>query len=364
MSIIIGSNFIERFSVDIPSVEAEKQVQFEKDAAAFNGLPPWQQEMAVGVSQFGYTCRSGLIAVNDTVMNVVDQMFDLLLVRPCRVMGSFAAKAWQALISPLKGTVSIHPSNPLHQVWQVTAEKMATGIKKLGAALDAGALSIYCASRWALNPRWSSGEPLFGSEAMNKIVGISVGIGAFTLLAGGLSWMEVMGKVWHAEIAHATLVGTGPLAFLLAREVVSHTLLTAALTVVQFPIIPAIAAARQTLKATQLTKGIAYQYNLKIRMQPVQENKTSDGWKPSAAMKRFFHEIVEKTSPEFYKARLKYYRMRWEERKTAPLTVSQTEEPVGKLGDLTLEPGFNEKAAPAAAVKSIPSAGQTQDYRP
>jgi hypothetical protein len=339
-------------------VAEEKQAQFEKDAAVFNSLNPRQQRTAVSFAKIGYGCRQGLVAVNKAVMVGADWLFNILVTVPCNAAKPFVMKAWNGLAKRFKFGAYKNPDSKINKRWLAIKEKFSVAVKKAGEFLEYyGAISLYRATKWILNPRRRSGKPLFGSEVVNKIIGTVAGICSFVCMTAGLIWIEVMAKVWHAQIAQSALTDTAPRLIRLGKQAVLHPALSGVLAAAQFLIIPPIAAARQALKSTKIVQGIAYQFNSKVRAgRAGREQKAATGWKPSAYVKKFFDEILEKTSPEFYIARLKYFRAQRKKKQageaSSPVTPPDAV-PAGNLGGLDLGKTFNEKAPDSPAPETV-----------
>jgi len=336
-----------------PGVVEEKQAQFEKDAAAFNALSPARQRTAVFLAKSGYGCRQGLVAVNKAVMGGVDWLFNILFAIPANAVKHFVAKAWDGLAKRFKFGAYKNPDSKISKRWRAIKEKFTAGAKKVGEFFEYYcALSVYRATAWLLNPRWRSGKPLFGHETANKIIGTGIGVCAFIGLSAALTWVEVMAKVWHAQIAQSALTDTAPRFIRLIKQTVIHPLLSGVLAATQFMAVPALAAARQALKSTKIAQGIAYQFNTRLRARP-QGQKQPTGWKPSAYVKKFFGEIVEKTSPEFYMARLKYFQAQRKKKQagdSSPPPPPPESGSAGKAGGLELGKTFNDKAGDAPAA--------------
>lgn len=298
-------------------VAEEKQAQFEKDAAAFNGLRPRQQLTAIFLAKSSYGLRQGAAAVKNAVMGGVDWLFNVVVTVPVNAVKPFVMKRWDGLAKRFKFGAYKNPDSKFNKRWQAIRAKSAAALKKTGEFFEYYfALSVFRATKWMLNPRWRSGKPLFGHEAFNKIIGTGIGVGAFVALSAALTWVEVMAKVWHAQIAEAALTDTAPRFIRLVKQAVLHPVLSVVLAAAQFLAIPALAAARQALKSTKIAQGVAYQLNKRLRARPPVEKK-APGWKPSAYVSKAFNEVAEKASPEFYTARLKYFRAQRQEKRAA-----------------------------------------------
>ncbi|MCE9507811.1 MAG: hypothetical protein K8R48_05780 [Alphaproteobacteria bacterium] len=344
-----------------PGVVEEKQAQFEKDAVAFNVLSPGQQRTAVFFAKFGYDCFDGLAAAGKAVMGGADWLFNILVAIPANAVKPLAMKAWNPLAQRFKFGAYKNPDSKFSQRWRTIKGKFTAGAKKAGEFFEYYcALSVYRATAWLLNPRRRSGKPLFGHETVNKIIGTGIGVCAFIGLSAALTWVEVMAKVWHAQIAQSALTDKAPRFIRIIKQTVLHPVLSGVLAATQFMAVPALAAARQALKSTKIAQGIAYQFNSKMRARP-REQKPPTGWRPSTYVEKFFGEIAEKTSPEFYMARLKYFQA---QRKKKPAGNSPPPPDSGsaaKAGSLELGKTFNDKAgdAPVAppAKNTPPSPG-------
>jgi hypothetical protein len=325
-------------------VAEEKQAQFEKDAAAFNALSHRQQRTAVSFAKFGYGGFQGLVAVSKAAMGGVDWLFNTLVAVPANAVKPFAMKAWDPFAKRFKFGAYKNPDSKISKRWRTIKEKFTAGAKRVGEFFEYYcALSVYRATAWILNPRRRSGKPLFGHETVNKIIGTGIGVCAFIGLSAALTLIEVMAKVWHAQIAQSALTDKAPRFIRLIKQTVLHPVLSGVLAGVQFMAVPALAAARQALKSTKIAQGIAYQFNSRMRARP-QEQKQPTGWKPSTYVKKFFGEIAEKTSPEFYMARLKYFRAQRRKKQAADASPPPESGSAGKVVGPELGKNFNDRA--------------------
>jgi hypothetical protein len=97
----------------------------------------------------------------------------------------------------------------------------------------------------------------------------------------------------------------------LLKQAPLHMMITGGVTALKFFGLPPLAATRQSLKATDFARGVAYQYNTRLNEllrnpapDPVPSRKGSVG----SYLEHFIaHIVVEKAAPEFYEARIKYY---------------------------------------------------------
>ncbi|MBI1215820.1 MAG: hypothetical protein GC185_08390 [Alphaproteobacteria bacterium] len=343
----------------------EKQAQFESDAAAFDQLRPGQQRAAVFLAKHTFACRQWLVAANDVVMGATDWAYDKLAAAaavPLKAVKPVVSRAWQGVARRVKSVLPApNPDSKISRFWRKAKDRIGhiaqkTG-EKLGHVLEYhGALGLYRATKWVFDPTTPSGKPLFGHKTVNKVVGTALGVCAFIGFSAWVGWLEVMSKVWHAEVAAAAVKSTAPWLVKLAQQAIAHPVITAGVAVGQFVVVPAIAAARQVLKSTKLAQGIAYQYNRRLRThRKIKKRAPVTRWKPSTYVANFFQEFVEKSSPEFYKARLRHFEEKWrkrlgrgkpEEPPASPPAPPSGPSPVVSLDAKRLEKNFNKKAAP------------------
>lgn len=201
-----------------------------------------------------------------------------------------------------------------------------------------GAIGLYRASKWAMNPRTPSGKPLLGNEAINKTFGMALGIGTFAAFAGGLTYIGALAKIWHIDLAVSFATDSGPLWLKMGKQALLHPLITGGLTAAKFVALPVIAATRQALKSSDFTKGIAYAYNSALREKDRRRRVLRRAPAPNAVSRvaacikarvfkngalrtmfnnqslnfigKFMEHVVEKASPAHYETRIKHYRKR------------------------------------------------------
>jgi hypothetical protein len=304
-----------------PGVAEERQLQFEADAAAFNTLQPRQQRRATSIAKFGYDFREGVAVVGGAVMGGADWLFNTLVTIPFNAIKLPVAKAFEGLAKRLNINLQKNPDSKINRLWKNLREKFDNGMKKAGAFIEYHiALRLYRATGWILSPRRRSGKPLLGNGKFAKVVTAGLALGTFAGLWVWLAGIEVMAKVWHAQIAVNVLDKTAPRLVRLGRQFVLHPALSVFLAGTQFLVVPPIAAARQALKSIRLMRGISYQFNALMQARSArQDSKPATGWRPSASVKTFFNEIAEKTSPEFYMARIKHYQAEKKAKLAPPL---------------------------------------------
>ena len=335
-------------------IAEEKQAQFESDAAAFKGLRPGQQRTAAFLAKHTFACRQGLVTANAAVMGVADWLYDRLLTVPFNAVKPRVVKAWKAVTKPFRSNKPPDPDSRFNKLKRTLKEKISGGVKKAQEFLEFhGALGLYRATKWAFDPRTKSGKPFFGNETVNRVVGTTLGVCTFLVLSAWIGWLEVMSKVWHAQVAKAALGSTAPWLMKLTRQAVLHPALSVAAAAAQFLVIPSIAAARQAVKSTKIAQGIAYQYNTRLRdHRQKHKPKPATGWKPSAYVEKFFAEIIEKSSPEFYKARIRHFEARLRQKKLAKPAPPAAPPP---------PPTEEKPAAPALGPSFNGSAGEAPD---
>jgi hypothetical protein len=317
-------------------IAQEKQIQFEKDTIAFNALTRQQQAAAASLGTLVFESRRRAFLVGSALMGALDGSFDFLFRAPFVAIKNLFGKRQD---KPKK-TKTVNNNSP----WQKIKKVISTAAKKAGDFVEYyGAIGLYRATKWLLNPRTRAGKPFFGNEAVNKAAGLVGGILTFSAMSAGFAFIEVMAKIWHVQLARILLNRVVPAAVAVGQQAVFHTLLSWGTAGLQFLMVPAIAAARQTLKEVKFVQGISYQYNSKRRAS--QNGKQPEAapakWRPSSLVVKFIKGILEKTSPEFYKARLKHFRALHQEK--AALYAPQ---PASDLGNRELNKPFNDNAPP------------------
>lgn len=358
-----------------PAIEQEKQLQFEKDEAAYNALSPKRQRLAVALANTGFGSRTVLKGAVKTVMGLADIVFNIIFRLPYVVIGRAVKAVTNGMVRGIKlgveGVASIlqrivrkkedaaarkekidawkkKTIARIDKSWSDFKQNLQQRVKKSKEFMEYhGALGLYRAAEWVLNPRTPSGKPLFGNESVNKFAGMAVAACAFGFLSFELAKMAVMANVWHVKIAHFIINDTAPLLVKIPKEASLHLLVTVVVTGSKFVALPVIAACRQALKSTHFTQAIAYQYNVKLKAQPQLEEKPLIQKLPLVSLvKNFVAYITEKASPEFYKARLKHYQ-------ELRLSPSQKE---GGVGNLHLAGTFNGDAEKTPAANKYPAA--------
>ncbi|MBI3441843.1 MAG: hypothetical protein HY052_08620 [Proteobacteria bacterium] len=356
-----------------PGVDREKQLQFEKDETAFKALSPKLQRVADVVAGTGFRGRTVVGVASKAVLSVVDLAFNVLFRFPYILLKRLVTVAANKMVDGVKLAIKGGAAAALvfggrknaaarreralawekntvmkiDKAWRDTKLGLSNaGRKALGFAEYYGALGLYRGTQWLLNPRTSSGKPLFGDETINKVIGTTVAAGLFLFLSIELTKVAVMAKIWHLKFARSLLTDKSPLYVRLLKQAAFHPLLTAGLTAVKFVTLPVIAASRQALKSTKLTQAVAYRYNVRLR---ARENHQQTK-RPALAFavpifsfaKKFMAHIIEKSSPEFYTARLQHYQeLRMPSQTTGTPRVGQME-----LGD-----AFNTAQGPARQQK-------------
>ena len=345
--------------------ELEKILQFETDKAAFNSLSPQRQWWANKMASGGYLSRWAIVGVTRAVVTALEIVLNLGLRLPYVLLGRGLRTASNAVVGGVK--LGIRGSARLAQaalgISIATANKMGKDAKKIRSWKEClpaweqrtvekvdrawklckrdlkelsrkagefaeyhGAISLYRGTKWLLNPRTSSGNPLFGNEVVNKTIGLALASAAFIGLSIGLSKFAVAAKIWHYKFAKSFATDASPVFIKMLKQAAFHPMLTVAVTAVKFVTLPAIAAARQTLKSTPFNQGVAYQYNLRLaakdarrQQQILAREKNTPGPKFIRVVRRYMHKkslsfvgnffshIIERAAPEHYAARIKYY---------------------------------------------------------
>ncbi len=374
-----------------PAYEAEKSIQFEKDKSAFEGLSPRKQWWAEKAATAGYTSRWAIVGLTRTVVTALEiglniglRLPYILIGRGLRILANatvgtakLAIKTGTGVIENLLG-IGVITARKLGRdakrleswkdrlpAWEKkTVEKIDLGWKglkknfkeykrKAGEFAEYyGALGLYRGTKWLLDPRTPSNKPLLGNETLNKTVGLALAGTAFLGLSIGLTKIAVMAKVWHYKFAKSFAHDTSPVFIKMLKQAAFHPMLTVAVTAVKFVTLPAIAAARQTLKSTPFNQGVAYQYNLRLQVKNIlrQERKLAKDQKQSSPkfirvvarymhkkslsfVGNFFAHIFEKAAPEHYEARAKYY--------AAPMGHTPPPYPAIPAQQESLTPAFN-----------------------
>lgn len=251
--------------------------------------------------------------------------------------------------------------------------RFMTALKKVGGALEYyGAIGFYRASKWMLDPRRPNGKPLFGNEKINRAVGVLAATALFCFLAYQFSKIMVVGKILHIKLAQSAVLDTAPIWMKTLKQVVLHPAITVGLTAIKFVTLPVIAAARGRMKSAPITQGIAYEYN-RLR-QENDENELKQAFEKAAQkpatgpddpkwvqfkekakkearkhsfqfVRSFVRHVVEKSSPEFYEVRMRYYQ---------DLKEKKAEAKKVKAAKLQSAPA-NQNAPAAPALSSVPA---------
>ena len=385
-----------------PQLQAEIEARFESDKKAFEGLTPREQKIAHIAASVGFGARQGAAGVGSLLIDLSEKAFNLVVRAPLAFAWSMTTKlADNTANAPVRistavgrGTLGIASGavglwgrgvgllnrmgvvgdkakdESLAKVaaqkkklaekrdsiaawgkarqeksakeWKGKKRRLRKALAKTGEFLEyRGAIGLYRAFKWLLDPRRPSGKPLLGNEKINKAVGFVAAIATFGLLSFQLSKIIVLGKILHIKLAHSLVTNTAPIWVKALQQTVLHPAITLGLTAVKFVMLPAIAAARGRMKSTDFTQGIAYQYNTMLREE--NENKLKrefnrqakyapkaddPKWKEFrrktviaadkksfAFVRAFFHHIVEKSSSEFYEVRHRHYIALFAERK-------------------------------------------------
>ena len=380
-----------------PQLQAEIDARFESDKKAFEGFSPREQKIAALMAGAGFGARQGAVGVGSLLINLTEGAFNLIVRAPLAFAWSMttkladntanapvriataAGRGGLSIVSAAvglwgKGIELLHRAGLADdprkktagtldkleekrqkvalwgklkqekqaQDWRKKKRRFRSALAKTGEFLEyRGAIGLYRAFKWMLDPRRPSGKPLLGNEKINKAVGLIAAVAMFGILSFQLSKIIVLGKILHIKLAQSLVTNTAPLWIKALQQTVLHPAITIGLTAVKFVMLPVIAAARGRMKSTDFTQGIAYQYNTMLHeenennlkrefnKQAKYAPKADDPkWKEfrnkavTAASKKslsfirtFFRHIVEKSSPEFYEVRHRHYIDLFAERK-------------------------------------------------
>jgi hypothetical protein len=379
-----------------PFILIEQRRQEEADAAAFRRLSATRRRLASGLASMGFTGRQKVVGVAGFLLGVTEILINYLLIWPYRILAAslllltntveksailvvtvvtaltVAALAamhlglrlahyfvhlfvqlrlvaegtsnrWLANIVAANAVLrswrqrvakwSADVRQKIDQVWIRTKASFAAFLRYTGEAVEFyGAIGLFRATKWILNPRLRSGRPLFGRERINKAFGIVIATGGFAILLFLLTAVGVLAKFMHAHLAASFVTDTSPLAIKIAKQLLYQPLITVGLTAAKFVLLPIIAATQQTLKSTDLARGVAYAYGRRLRRHrkkksgqigvnaATPESSATGDTSNSLALNlrmvslnfvgTFVAHLVEKASPNFYEGRLRYYRTR------------------------------------------------------
>ena len=326
------------------NLDEQKQAQYEKDKVAFKALSEERQRQATVIAAGFFTGREWITGIERWIPSFIDRSLHEVFKLPYT-----AAKFALRGISWGWSRVPFLPEKKPDQKAGPVKKILALGIKKTGEFLEYyGALGLYRATKWIMNPVTPSGKPLLGHKKLNKAVGLIAAAAIFTVAGTGLVQLEIISKVWHAEIAHAGLTSTAPIYITLAKQAVFHGLLSFGMTVEKFVVLPVLAAARDTLKSSGFVQGVSYQYNSRLRAKA-----------PEAPGRRFniiktsIEQLVEKSSPEFYEVRLAHYqelRKKGTTKPPEPFAIPRVQEKISVLGKLRLGPAFRKAQKAVTAL--------------
>lgn len=322
----------------------EKQRQHEKDAVGFAALGSRSRAVAVWVGNATFWLHKATTVAVQFTMKPFDRVFDVV----CR-------KPWQAVSGLFKRKRAADaPPRPERPFWR----KIKGAFGKAGDFIGRhGALGLYRVTEWMLNPRTRSGQPLFKNAFMNKAMKIGGGIAALVGMMAAFAGIEIVTKIAHVKATEIVRHSTSPLIVALGQEAAVHAFILGASYAAMFLLVPAIAATRQVLKEFDFFKGMSHQYNERLRTWRAERQQTMEtGWTPSGATMKMFRSLLEQTSPEYYRAKLAYYReLAAPKAEAAPVIVPP--DAASTLGDKTVGPAFNDNAPPGlSADKAAPPA--------
>ena len=376
------------------AIEAEFNASFESDKKAFESLSPRDRKYVSKIAAIGFGTRQAIVVAGDFIVTAMETVFNILVRAPVAFlwrqgekMAESSAGAPARVMAELKrGGLYLKGKGlgllgkgigALHRIGLMSGEKrdarlaaiaekkerieakrdeissqsrehhekakkslrarrtrIGNALKKTGAFLEYyGAIGLYRAFKWMLDPRRPNGKPLLGNEKLNKAVGFTAATITFGVLAYQLGKIMVLGKILHVKLAQSALTSSMPAYLQVVQQTLLHPAITVGLTAVKFVTLPVIAAARGRMKSTDFTQGIAYEYNRRLRAHQAKKlrqefNKTAKyepkdddpKWaefqkKAVVAARResfgfirsFFRHIVEKASPEFYEVRYRHY---------------------------------------------------------
>lgn len=376
------------------AIEAEFEASFESDKKAFEGLSARDKKLVSNIAATGFGLRQGVVAVGGVAVTATEILFNIFIRTPAvflweqgEKLAERSAGAPARLLGEAKRGGLFLKSKGLGLAGQgvrllnrlgmmgddkrdarlakiadkqksiaarrdrIAAEgrehhekaknslrgrknRIGAFLKRTGEFLEYyGAIGLYRAFKWMLDPRRPNGKPLLGNEKLNKAVGFTAAALTFGVLAYQLGKIMVIGKILHVKLAQSALTSSLPAYLQVIQQTLLHPAITVGLTAVKFVTLPVIAAARGRMKSTDFTQGVAYDYNRRLRAHQEKQlrkafNKTAQyepkeddpKWvefrkKAVAAARKesfgfirsFFRHIVEKASPEFYEARHRHY---------------------------------------------------------
>lgn len=378
-----------------PALDAEIEVRHASDKLAFEDLSERDRLWASKVAKGSFAVRQGIVKGGNGIVNVIETCFNVAVRIPCVFMFNLLKKgAGTAADAPvgvtaatgraalgfaqgaiglwsrglgLLNTIGLMSDETCEKRRRALAEdqeklegrrtsiaewgkarkeqaekdrigkkrRFMTAMKKVGGALEYyGAIGLYRASKWVLDPRRPDGKPLFGNEKINRAVGVVAATALFCFLAYQFSKIMVVGKILHIKLAQSAVVDTAPLWLTTLKQVVLHPAITVGLTAIKFVTLPLIGATRGRMKSAPITQGIAYEYN-RLRME-ADESQLKQAFEKAAKkpatgpddpkwvqfkekakqaarkesfqfVRSFVRHVVEKSSPEFYDVRLRHY---------------------------------------------------------
>ncbi len=360
------------------SVLLEEIAQEEADKAAFRRLTKFQKRLSWFLASIGFTGRQGIVGIAGIVIAVLEILVNYLLFWPYRkiwecllwladgladvakfpitgfvlMVTGFVAVALAILdqitraltwleAHGITGGVTVLAWLKRLSVAREFLIVLARQVREWGSrvklAIDAawermkafaqallhrtwefieyyGAISLFRLAKWILNPRTPSGLPFLVSERLNTLFGIVLAAIAFVILSSFLTAVGVWAKFMHARLVESFMMDSGPIEWKLAKQALYHPLITISLTSVKFVLLPIIAAARQALKSTDFTRGVAHAYSMQVKRNKIRGNASKDsadkGPKIMGVISKFIVHLVDKSSPNYYEGRLRYYRSR------------------------------------------------------
>jgi hypothetical protein len=385
-------------------VAAERLIQFEKDKAAFERLSPRRQRIAGRIAKAGFWMREAVAHADKTIPSAIDSVFYGFFHLPWVAAKKTVSATANSFVYGLKlgiglGTGTLDKAISLSgsgekrnkfrkslAAWKEKATKaIDVSWRNTRKVLSAGAMKatqlveyyvavgLYRATKWILDPRTPKGKPLFGNEKLNKIIGTAAAVAIFAAVAYEFAKIEALSKIWHVQYAHAGMkaveTGKTPLYTELLKQAIFQPAVMVGVTVVKFFALPVLAASRNTFKLSRTAQGVAYKYNERLQ---AHELKTAG--QPQAGRRRRYEairktveHIVEKSSPEFYKARFKAYKQGVKNGQITPPSqpsVPSAPEAAGKIAKLELAPSFKKSGKSVQkTAKAKPAPAKTAEKK-
>ncbi len=339
--------------MNVQSFKEEKDLQLEKDAAAFASLTPRQRAAAIRLGNAQFFVRRAMALGVIATMKPFDWLYEGLCRQPFLAI--------RRVVTKNRPPVEKKPRNA-PAFWRKAKVGIGKVSRKVGDFLGRyGAVGLYRVTEWVLNPRTRAGKPVFTNPTLNKVLKIGGGLVTLVAMTVVLGGIELLTKIGHVEgarmLAHST---ASPMA-LVGQQFAIHMGLNWASYAAQFLVVPSIAATRQVLKEFKIFQGMGHHYNARMRAwrekNPDRLAKSTH-WTPSGSMVKLGRGVLVQASPEFYRARMKYY-LSLDKKASAPVAAPQVQ-PVNQkpstLGNKTVGPAFNDNAPKAPGADDAPNA--------